>query len=316
MTNKMPEVEEALEWLKKVLDKSMELDIKAKPIISLEGAAQNLIDALEAEKAIQNELPEDNSQKEPEPFEFKPDTSFKFTAPRKVYRVDLSSLYGIESLTWYAPADGLYTINGKEIRLKAGDPIKSAKYSVEPDNQEEPIWVLGSASTSLMGEFNIPEKGGEEKDLKTILKEQFKKGFETGYNTGIAKAELDKFNSKKQVEEEKKSEDITKEESDAWNKFCNFAPLSEESDKPKSIWKDVSELPEDFEDGIIETYASLLNISGRYSIGQINKKGFYGFGGLTNEPDIKRFCFLADFINSFEQLQNKVEEMERKIKEK
>lgn len=105
--------------------------------------------------SVFEELPEDNSQKEPDPFKFKPDTSFKFTAPRKVYRVDLSSLRGdsnesytingIESLTWHAPVDGLYTINGKEIRLKAGDPIKSAKYSVEPDNQEEPIWVLGSA---------------------------------------------------------------------------------------------------------------------------------------------------------------------------
>jgi hypothetical protein len=44
------EIERASEWLKKVLDKSMGLDMKKKPVVSLEGAAQSLLAALEAEK--------------------------------------------------------------------------------------------------------------------------------------------------------------------------------------------------------------------------------------------------------------------------
>jgi len=37
----------------------------------------------------------------------------------------------------------------KRIRLKAGDSMKGAKYSVEPDNQEEPLWASDRTSKKV-----------------------------------------------------------------------------------------------------------------------------------------------------------------------
>ena len=86
--------------------------------------------------------------------------------------------------------------------------------------------------------------------------------------------------------------------------------------KDKSIWKDVSELPDS------STYIFLKwNTDGEIFLADYlakKHKIIHAFNqSLELEPNdarFKSFCTLTDFINSFEQLEGRVERIEELIK--
>jgi len=83
--------------------------------------------------------------------------------------------------------------------------------------------------------------------------------------------------------------------------------MKEELVEPVSIWKDVSELPEDLR------WQELLIKRADLSIG-LAEIGSYpqDIIGCLNSKEIIDYCTLTDFINSFEQMQKDIEELKRK----
>lgn len=82
-----------------------------------------------------------------------------------------------------------------------------------------------------------------------------------------------------------------------------------EVDKAKSIWKNVGELPEQNCHVIIQDY------SDRYSIFECAEKRLTNIlTGIYAREDkiVKKFCTLTDFINAFEDLQERVRKLEEK----
>jgi hypothetical protein len=85
--------------------------------------------------------------------------------------------------------------------------------------------------------------------------------------------------------------------------------IKEERVDPRSIWKDVSELPEGLVDeGIVEWKR------GGYSLGMTAHGRFLASAGnvVSSGESVAKFTSLADFINSFEQMQKDIEELKRK----
>lgn len=85
--------------------------------------------------------------------------------------------------------------------------------------------------------------------------------------------------------------------------------MKEERVDPRSIWKDVSELPEGLVDeGIVEWKR------GGYSLGMTAHGRFLASAGnvVSSGESVAKFTSLADFINSFEQMQKDIEELKRK----
>jgi hypothetical protein len=85
--------------------------------------------------------------------------------------------------------------------------------------------------------------------------------------------------------------------------------MKEERVEPVSIWKNVSELPEGLVDeGIVEWKR------GGYSLGMTAHGRFLASAGnvVSSGESVAKFTSLADFINSFEQMQKDIEELKRK----
>jgi hypothetical protein len=85
--------------------------------------------------------------------------------------------------------------------------------------------------------------------------------------------------------------------------------MKKERVEPVSIWKNVSELPEGLVDeGIVEWKR------GGYSLGMTAHGRFLASAGnvVSSGESVAKFTSLADFINSFEQMQKDIEELKRK----
>tara|TARA_R110000868_G_scaffold29030_1_gene107933 strand:+ start:6955 stop:7710 length:756 start_codon:yes stop_codon:yes gene_type:complete len=113
---------------------------------------------------------------------------------------------------------------------------------------------------------------------------------------------------------------------EAYNKWVMSKPepkidMKEERVEPVSIWKDVSELPED--DDLIPYLIKSKN--GSISIGEfryfddIEKGVFYDHISQYDNnveaeeiENVKSYTTLTDFINSFEQMQKDIEQLKRK----
>lgn len=346
MTNKMPEAAKVI--IDRILHDLTDRRGLKQEWNSIDSDIQREI-AKKWEKIIVDyfeELPTQD-QKPSDPFEHSPENPF--TAPKNhKYIVEMQthfsdSNFDTTSLSLSAPCDGLYCIDGKEkVRLKAGDPIKANKYTIEPDNDEEfmPSWdrnhigntndmardKVGIAKVELkdeledwrcsgvwpapdtrhrgvfdkaqnlvnaMDEYNIPEKGDS-----GIL----------GY-TETAEIKPEVLEALKAFTENVRAESFS-------TNSGVFNDLSRKLEsKPKSIWKDVSELPEKHE--LLISFELLVKYKdGKIKLKKYLKKDFYSreFGYDFEVTEIQSFCFLTDFIDSFEHLQNKVEEMERRIK--
>jgi hypothetical protein len=76
-------------------------------------------------------------------------------------------------------------------------------------------------------------------------------------------------------------------------------------EKPKSIWKDVSELPE------TTSHIIAKDCLGRYSVFESNNKMILNLkdGGIVNQDIISKFCLLSDYINDQEQFKQHVLEI-------
>jgi hypothetical protein len=72
--------------------------------------------------------------------------------------------------------------------------------------------------------------------------------------------------------------------------------------EPKSIWKDVSELPE------TTSHIIAKDCLGRYSVFESNNKMILNLkdGGIVNQDIIFKFCLLSDYINDQEQFKQDV----------
>jgi hypothetical protein len=111
----------------------------------------------------------------------------------------------------------------------------------------------------------------------------------------------------KEVKAEKKVE----EES------CNLQPIKEfykePEEMPKSLWKDVSELPDHSLDVVLQTDEGEMVFARFHFYDQLFKHTSFAGDIPTSYSNtyIKRYCALTDFINAFEQLQRDVEELKK-----
>lgn len=84
-------------------------------------------------------------------------------------------------------------------------------------------------------------------------------------------------------------------------------------EKPKSIWKDVSELPDIASEAIYIRYNNKVLQELRGKICLIEKG--YNFTTLDWETIpkicIEKFCTITDFINAFEQMQRDIQELKK-----
>lgn len=144
-----------------------------------------------------------------------------------------------------------------------------------------------------------------------------------GHPNEVTKDYMDRniFN-KDQVEEEKRSEEesvaekidftgyrSTRTAQEALDEQLRFINAMENLKNPKSIWKDVKELPEQNCHVIIQDY------SDRYSVFECAEKRLTNIStGIYAREDkiVKKFCTLTDFINAFEDLQERVRKLEEK----
>ncbi|NBV06679.1 MAG: hypothetical protein EBS06_05525 [Proteobacteria bacterium] len=86
-----------------------------------------------------------------------------------------------------------------------------------------------------------------------------------------------------------------------------------------SIWKDVSELPENFKSVFIIKSNLAMDNNSYYLANGWNRNGNIVFEALENgifsgyaSCNVEKYCTLTDFINSFEQMQKDIEEIKRK----
>ena len=145
---------------------------------------------------------------------------------------------------------------------------------------------------------------------------------------------------KDQVEEEKESEEDCELEqaADEWNttelkeekeseeekrepeQIRDFKKLYPEwhhliEEKPKSIWKEATEFPEEAGDYILSI--NCKEVSGKvlahyYSIGEKKFATLHGRSCTVPLRDIEKYCHLTDFINAFEDIQERVKKLEEK----
>jgi len=86
-----------------------------------------------------------------------------------------------------------------------------------------------------------------------------------------------------------------------------------ESEKPKSIWKDVSELPKkDFYFLSRCHRGEIIPVKSYITSGDSRQELFQITGGDISREYIKEFCTLTDFIKSFEELQERVSKLEER----
>ena len=153
--------------------------------------------------------------------------------------------------------------------------------------------------------YSLVEIGETSLSERVRLVKEFEGSLDHYMKILVNAMEAEKSNGKKQVETEKKMEEET----------CKAALDKElasihEQEKPKSIWKDVSELPNaNYEEGF------LMLDNAKYVLGCFNiyTKRWYAPSATVDIIPVK-VATVTDLINAFEQLQRDVEELKSKVR--
>lgn len=218
---------------------------------------------------------------------------------------------------------------GKFEPLKAEDlkvkedvklPNDDLKQSFEDYKNKENLTVCENMQ-EFKESVKLPEVGQSYKhknDYETIVKIAYVKPritLEDGsswdvdeFFTYFEEIPEDNIEEKPKLEQNKY---LTKDQ--AWNCWPDWKSSEEcEKDEPKSIWKDVSELPE------TTSHIIAKDCLGRYSVFESNNKMILNLkdGQIVNQDIISKFCTLTDYINNTENFQKQMAEFKKEVLER